>query len=65
LREIQHKDEDKTLKVSEFDALFLRFEIIPKQRTIILCLQGFSVISIIGLNANLAKIGNIVVQVLT
>jgi hypothetical protein len=65
LREIQHKDEDKTLKASEFDALFLRFEIIPKERTIILCLQGFSVISIIGLNANLARIGNIVVQVLT
>ncbi len=65
MRETQHKDKDKILKVSEFDALFIRFEIMPKEKTIILCLQGFSVINIIGLNANLARIGYLVVQVLT
>ncbi len=63
MRETQHKDEDKILKVSEFDALFFRFENLPKDRTIILCLQGFGVISIIGLNTNLARIGYQVVQV--
>jgi hypothetical protein len=35
-REIQ--DKDKILKVSEFDAPFPTFEIMPKERVVILCL---------------------------
>jgi hypothetical protein len=63
LKETQCKDKDKILKVSEFDAPFLRFEFLPKERTVILCLQGFGVVSIIGLNTNLARIGDLVIQV--
>jgi hypothetical protein len=49
--------------VNEFDAPFLMFEILLKEIAIILCLQGFGAVSIIGLNAHLAKIGNLVIQV--
>ncbi len=62
MRETQHKDEHKILKVSEFDASFLRFENFPKERTVILCLQGFGVVSITGLNANLVRIGDLVIH---
>ncbi len=61
MRETQRKDE--ILKVSEFEAPFFRFEILPKERAVILCLRGFGVVSIIGLNLDLARTGNLVIQV--
>jgi hypothetical protein len=40
---------DEILVMSEFDFPFLRFDIVPRERTIILCLQGFGLVNIIGL----------------
>jgi hypothetical protein len=61
LKEAYLKDE--ILVMSEFDFPFLRFDILPRERIIILCLQGFGLVNIIGLNPNFAKIGDLVIQV--
>ncbi len=52
LEEAQHRDE--ILVVREFDFPFPRFNILPKHGADILQLQGFVVVSIIGLNSDLA-----------
>jgi hypothetical protein len=41
--------------MSEFDFPFPHFDILPREGVIILRMQGFGVVSIIGLNPNLAK----------
>jgi len=61
LREVQHKDQ--ILVINEFDFPFPKFDIMPKEGAIILKLQGFSVVSIIGLNPDLAKVGNLALLV--
>jgi hypothetical protein len=52
LQNVQHKD--KILATNEFDYSFPKYHILLKEGTIILKLQGFSVVSIIGLNLDLA-----------
>jgi hypothetical protein len=61
LKEVQHRDE--ILVISEFDFPFPRFDILLKERTIILRLHGFGVVRIIGLNPNLARVGDVVLFV--
>jgi len=51
------------LDVSEFDLPFLRFDILLKHGAIILRVQGFNVVSIIGLNMDLAQVGDLAIQV--
>ncbi len=51
------------MDVSEFDFPFPRFDISLKHGAIILHLQGFDVVSIIGLNPDLAQVGDLVIQV--
>jgi hypothetical protein len=58
LEKTQHKDE--ILVVREFDFPFPRFNIPPKHGANILQLQGFGVVSIIGLNSDFA---HLVIQV--
>ncbi len=53
LKQDQYKDE--ILAISEFDFPFPRSNILPREGVIILRMQGFGVVSIIGLNPNLAK----------
>ncbi len=57
MKEAQHKD--GILAINEFDFPFPKFDILPKEGTIILRLQGFSVVSIIGLNLDLTKVGDL------
>ncbi len=49
--------------VSEFDFPFPRFNILLKNRVIILRLQGFDVVNIIGLNPYLTQVGDLVMEV--
>ncbi len=49
--------------VNEFDLPFLRFDILLRNGVVILQLQGFSVVIIIGLNPYLAQVGDLVMQV--
>jgi hypothetical protein len=51
------------LVVSEFDFPFPRFNILLKNRVIILRLQGFDVVNIIGLNPYLTQVGDLVMEV--
>lgn len=51
------------LDVGEFDFPFPRFDILLKHGAIILHLQGFDVVSIIGLNPDLAQVGDLAIQV--
>ncbi len=51
------------MDVSEFDFPFLRFDILLKHGSIILRVQGFNVVSIIGLNTDLAQVGDLAIQV--
>jgi hypothetical protein len=53
LRHAQHRDE--ILAISEFAFPFPRFDILLKEGAIILRLQGFKVVNIIGLNLDLAR----------
>jgi len=53
---------DEILVMSEFDFPFLRFDILPRDRTIILCLQGFGLVNIIGLNPDFARIGDLAIS---
>ncbi len=48
LKEAQHRDEIQAM--SEFDFPFLRFDILPKDGAIILQLQGFGIVHIMGLD---------------
>jgi hypothetical protein len=52
------------LFVSEFNFPFPRFDILLKNGVIILRLQGFDGVNIIGLNTYLAKVGDLVMQVI-
>jgi hypothetical protein len=61
LKETYLKDE--ILVMSEFDFPFLRFDILLRERAIILRLQGFGLVNIIGLNPNFARIGDLAIQV--
>ncbi len=61
LGEVQHMKE--ILVVSEFDFPFPRFDILLKIGVVILQLQGFDVVNIIGLNPNLAQVRDLVMQV--
>ncbi len=54
---------NEILVVNEFDFPFPRFDILLKHGVDILQLQGFGVVSIIGLNPELAQIGDLVIQV--
>jgi hypothetical protein len=62
LKKAQHTYE--ILAINEFDFPFPKFDIPLKEGVIILKLQGFSVVNIIGLNPNLAKIGNLALLVI-
>ncbi len=53
LRHAQHKDE--ILAINEFAFPFPRFDILPKEGVVILRPQGFRMISIIGINLDLAR----------
>jgi len=55
LKEVQHRD--KILAINEFNFPFPRFDILLKEGAIILRLHGFKVVSIIGLNSDLARVG--------
>ncbi len=48
LQNVQHKD--KILAIGESDSPFPKYDLLPKEGVIILRLQRFSVVSIIGLN---------------
>jgi hypothetical protein len=56
-REVQRIDE--ILAINEFDFPFPRFNTLPKEGAVILKLQGFRVVDIVGLNPNLARIGDL------
>jgi len=56
LREVQCRDE--SLAISEFDFSFPRFDLLPRERTVILKLQGFRVVNIVGFNPDLARVGD-------
>lgn len=62
LGKVQHRDE--ILVVSEFDSPFPRLDILPKEVAVILRLQGFGVVNIVGLNPNFARIGDLAIQVI-
>jgi len=51
------------LTINEFDFPFPRYDLLPREGVIILKLQGFGVVSIIGLNPNLIKVGDLVLLV--
>ncbi len=57
----QHKDE--ILAISEFNFPFPRFDTLPREGVIMLRLQGFGVVCIIGLSLDLAKTRNLVVLI--
>ncbi len=59
LRQAQLKDE--MLAISEFDFPIPHFDILPREGVIILRLQGFGVVSIIGFNPDLARTRNLVI----
>jgi uncharacterized RDD family membrane protein YckC len=61
LGEAQHKNE--ILAVNEFDFPFPRFDILPREGVVILHIQRFGVVSIVGLNPNFARIGDLATQV--
>ncbi len=50
---------DKVLAMSEFDFPFPKYDLLPKERVVILRLQGFGVVSIIGLNLNLTIVSDL------
>jgi hypothetical protein len=54
---------DEILVMNEFDFPFLRFDILPRERAIILRLQGFGLVNIIGLNPDFARIGDLAIEV--
>jgi hypothetical protein len=49
--------------LSEFDFPFPRFDLLLKEKTVILKLQGFRVVNIIGLNLDLARVGDLALLV--
>lgn len=57
LQNVQHKD--KILAIDEFDSPFPRYNLLPWEGIIILRLQRFSVVTIIGFNLDLAKVGDL------
>jgi hypothetical protein len=61
LGKAQHRDE--ILAVIEFVSPFPRFDILSKEGVVILCLQGFGVVHIVGLNPNFARIEDLAIQV--
>jgi phosphohistidine swiveling domain-containing protein len=56
LQNAQHKD--KILAIGEFDFPFSKYDLLHKEGVIILRLQGFNVVSIIGLNLDIARVGD-------
>ncbi len=62
LEEAQHIKE--TLVISEFDFPFPKFDILPRYGAVILQLQGFGVVSIIGLNPDLAWVGDLAIKII-
>lgn len=61
LEEAQHRHEIQAM--SEFDFPFLRFDIQPKEGTIILQLQEFGVVHIMGLDLDQAQVGDLAIHV--
>ncbi len=61
LEEAQHIKE--ILVRNEFYFLFPKFDTLPRCGFVILHLQGFSVISIIGLNPNSVPVGDLNIQI--
>jgi hypothetical protein len=61
LRNVQHRD--KILAINEFDSPFPKYDLLPREGVVILKLQGFGVVSVIGFNLNLAKVGDLVLHV--
>lgn len=61
LEEAQHIKE--ILVISEFDFPFPKFDILPRYGVVILQLQGFGVVNIIGLNLDLAWVGDLAIQI--
>ncbi len=61
LRNVQHRD--KILAINEFDSPFPRYDLLPTERTVIMRLQGFGLVSIIGLNLDLAKVNDLVLVI--
>jgi hypothetical protein len=61
LRKVQHRDE--ILAMSEFDYPFPRFDTLLKEGDVILHLQGFGVVNIVGLNPDFARKGDVAIQV--
>jgi hypothetical protein len=58
---VQHKDE--ILAISEFDFPFPKVDILSKVGVVILHLQGFKVVNIVGVDLERAQIGNLDVHV--
>ncbi len=61
LREAQQKVE--ILAMNEFDSPFPRFDTLPREGAVILCLQGFGVVNIVGLNPDFTRKGDLAIQV--
>ncbi len=57
----QHKDE--VLALSEFDFPFPKVDILSKVGVVILHLQGFKVVNIVGVDPKTTQIGNLDVHV--
>jgi hypothetical protein len=62
LQEAQHINE--ILVINEFHFPFPKFDILPRYGVVILQLQVFGVVSIIGLNPNLARVGDPAIQII-
>jgi hypothetical protein len=61
LGEAQRREE--ILNIREFDFPFPKIDIIPREGIIILWLQGFNVISIVGLNSDKTRIRDLAIHV--
>jgi hypothetical protein len=62
LGKTQHKEE--ILVVNEFHFPFPRFDIMFRNKVVILRLQGFGVVIIIGLNPDLVQVGDLLMQII-
>jgi hypothetical protein len=55
--------QQKKNSISEVDSPFPKYDLLPREGTVILRLQGFVVVSIIGFNPNLTRVGDLVMFV--
>jgi hypothetical protein len=51
-----------SVTISEFDISFPKFDFIPKERTIIMWLQGFDVVNIVIINLNKAWVSDLAIH---